>query len=241
VHKGVTQHLENQTRIGVHFTIGAVDILCRTMTALKTMTSIEFGDRVTHPKFPEWGSGAVIKVENTPVNGAPSIRVTVRFAHAGLKKFVGDSIPLDVMVSGHAMPGDGDCKRPAISEVEDLERSGLTQAVEQKLEEIMFNIPLACRDPFNTIEHRMRRTLDLYKYDTTGKGLMEWAMAQTGMDDPLTRFNRTELEVYFKQYTFLLEQHLSKLLSEMYEDKSSLNRLLAEAPEGARRAVAKLA
>ena len=205
------------------------------------MTSIEFGDRVIHPKFPEWGSGAVIKIENTPVNGEPSTRVTVRFAHAGLKKFVGDSIPLDVMLDEHAMPGDRDCKRPAIAEVEDLERSGLTQAVEQKLEEIMFNIPLSCRDPFNTIEHRMRRTLDLYKYDMSGKGLMEWAMAQTGMDDPLTRFNRTELEVYFKQYSFLLKQHLSKLMSEMCSDKELLQSLLAEAPEGARRAVAKLA
>jgi hypothetical protein len=211
------------------------------MQALKTMTSIEFGDRVIHPKFPEWGSGAVIKIENTPVNGEPSTRVTVRFAHAGLKKFVGDSIPLDVMLDEHAMPGDRDCKRPAIAEVEDLERSGLTQAVEQKLEEIMFNIPLSCRDPFNTIEHRMRRTLDLYKYDMSGKGLMEWAMAQTGMDDPLTRFNRTELEVYFKQYSFLLKQHLSKLMSEMCSDKELLQSLLAEAPEGARRAVAKLA
>lgn len=208
---------------------------------MKTMTSIEFGDRVIHPKFPEWGSGAVIKIENTPVNGEPSTRVTVRFAHAGLKKFVGDSIPLDVMLDEHAMPGDRDCKRPAIAEVEDLERSGLTQAVEQKLEEIMFNIPLSCRDPFNTIEHRMRRTLDLYKYDMSGKGLMEWAMAQTGMDDPLTRFNRTELEVYFKQYSFLLKQHLSKLMSEMCSDKELLQSLLAEAPEGARRAVAKLA
>ena len=74
----------------------------------------------------------------------------------------------------------------------------------------------------------------------SGKGLMEWAMGQTGMDDPLTRFNRTELEVYFKQYSFLLKQHLSKLLSEMYSDREMLQQLLAEAPEGARRAVAKL-
>jgi len=210
------------------------------MVALKTMNQIEFGDRVMHPAFPEWGSGAVIKVENAPVNGQPSTRVTVRFIHAGLKKFAGDSIPLVVKQNEHAMPGDRSGKRPPISEVEDLERSGLTQAVEQKLEEIMFMIPHACRDPFNTIEHRMRRTLDLYKYDMSGKGLMEWAMGQTGMDDPLTRFNRTELEVYFKQYSFLLKQHLSKLLSEMYSDKKMLQQLLAEAPEGARRAVAKL-
>jgi hypothetical protein len=204
------------------------------------MNTIEFGDRVTHPKFPEWGSGAVIKVENAPVNGEPSKRITVRFTHAGLKKFVGDSIPLEVMLSAHSMPGDRDGKRPAIAEVEDLERSGLTQAVEQKLEEIMFNIPLACRDPFNTIEHRMRRTFELYKYDTSGKGLMEWAMAQTGMDDPLTRFNRTELEMYFKQFSFLLKQHLQKLLGEMHSDKEALGQLLKEAPEGARRVIAQL-
>lgn len=207
---------------------------------MKTMNTIEFGDRVTHPKFPEWGSGAVIKVENTPVNGELSKRVTVRFAHAGLKKFVGDAIPLVVMVSAHSMPGDRDGMRPAIAQVEDLERSGLTQAIEQKLEEIMFNIPLACRDPFNTLEHRMRRTFDLYKYDTSGKGLMEWAMAQTGMDDPLTRFNRTELEMYFKQFSFLLKQHLQKLLGEMHTDKETLDQLLEEAPERARRVVAQL-
>ncbi len=210
------------------------------MVALKTMTTIEFGDRVTHPRFPEWGSGAVIKVEIAPINGEPSTRVTVRFAHAGLKKFIGDAIPLDVMASSHAMPGDREGKKPAIAAVEELERSGLTQAVEQKLEEIMFAIPLACRDPFNTAEHRMRRTLELYKYDLSGKGLMEWAMVQTGMDDPLTRFNRTQLEDYFKQFSFLLKQHLAKLVQEMHEDKETLDRLLDEAPVGARRAIAKL-
>lgn len=207
---------------------------------MKTMSSIEFGDKVTHPKFPEWGSGAVIKVENAAVNGEMTKRVTVRFAHAGLKKFVGDAIPLDVMLDEHAMPGDREGKRPAIAEVEDLERSGLSQAVEQKLEEIMFNIPLACRDPFNTLDHRLRRTFALYKYDLSGKGLMEWAMAQTGMDDPLTRFNRTELEGYFKQYSFLVKQHLAKLLRELQGDKVTLKQLLDDAPEGARRAVSKL-
>ncbi len=210
------------------------------MITLTTMISIEFGDRVTHPKFPEWGSGAVIKVENTHANGEPVKRVTARFTHAGLKTFVGTSFPLIVMEKDHAMPGDTIGKRPAIAEVEDLERSGLNQAVEQKLEEIMFAIPMACRDPFNTLEHRMRRTLDLYKYDTSGKGLMHWAMAQTGMDDPLTRFNRTELEMYFKQYSFLLKKHLSKLLREFQDDKATLKQIVDEAPSGARRVVSEL-
>jgi hypothetical protein len=204
------------------------------------MTSIEFGDRVTHPKFPEWGSGAVIKVENTPINGEPSTRVTVRFANVGLKKFVGNALPLEVFNEGHSMPGDRKGNRPAIAEVEDLERSGLNQAVEQKLNEIMLAIPLACRDPFNTAEHRLRRTLALFKYDMSGRGLMEWAMMQTGLDDPLSRFNRTELEVYFKHYSHELNKHLASLLSEMYEDNEAVLKIVSEATPRAKRAVEKL-
>jgi hypothetical protein len=163
--------------------------------------------------------------------------VTVRFSSAGLKSFVGDSLPLEVLTDGHQMPGDSVGKRPAIAEVEDLERSGLTQAVQQKLEEIMHAIPMACRDPFNTAEHRLRRTLELYKYDMSGKGLMEWAMMQTGMDDPLTRFNRTELEMFFKHYSHELNKHLAKLLSEMREEAVLIQRIVDEAPQRAKRAV----
>ena len=202
--------------------------------------TIAFGDRVTHPKFPEWGSGAVIKVENTVQKGEPTTRITVRFSSAGLKSFVGNHFPLDVLEDGHSMPGDSNRKRPAIAEVEDLERAGLTEAVEQKLLEIMHAIPMACRDPFNTSEHRLRRTLDLYRYDVSGRGLMEWAMAQTGMDDPLTRFNRTELEVFFKHYSQDLNEHLSKLLSEMRDEAATVQRLVAEASQRAKRAVEKM-
>ncbi len=204
------------------------------------MVSIEFGDRVIHQQFPEWGSGSVIKVEKTAVNGEPTSRVTVRFSNNGLKSFIGNNLPLDILDDGHSMPGDKELKRPAIAEVEDLEKSGLTHAVEKKLIEIMMSIPLACRDPFNTPEHRLRRTLNLYKYDTSGKGLMEWATAQTGMDDPLTRFNRTELEDFFKHYKHELNQHLAKLLQEMSSDESTVNKLVLEAPVNAKRAIEKL-
>ena len=208
------------------------------MIPLTTMT-ISFGDKVIHSTFPEWGSGAVIKVENTALQGEATARITVRFANVGLKSFVGNDLPLDVLQGDHAIPGDRELKRPAIAEVEDLEKSGLQQAVQQKLEDIMHAIPLACRDPFNSAEHRLRRTLDLYKYDMGGKGLMMWATAQTGMDDPLTRFNRTELEVYYKHYSHDLQLHLAKLLSEMHGENKLIKRLLSEAPQRAKRAVDK--
>ena len=214
--------------------------IARSIFTLNSMTSIVFGDRVVHATFREWGTGTVIKVENAAVKGEPAVRVTVRFKNVGLKTFIGDIIPLEVLTDDQVMPGDSSRVRPAIAEVEDLEKSGLTQAVEQKLLDIMLAIPVACRDPFNSIEHRLRRTLDLYKFDMSGRGLMEWATSQTGMDDPLTRFNRTELEVYFKQFAHDRDQHLSKLLQETRGDTTLLEQLVATAPEGAKRAVAKM-
>ncbi len=204
------------------------------------MTKITFGDRVRHPEFPEWGTGSVVKVENSAINSKPTSCVSVRFSSAGLKKFSGECIPLELLESNHEMPVDRDYKRPAIAEVEDLEKAGLSNAVEQKLLEIMLAIPMACRDPFNSQEYRFRKTLDLYKYDLSGRGLMEWAMSQTGMDDPLTRFNRTELEVYFKQFARDRDQHLSKLLRELQHDISSVQELIDSAHPSAKSAVAKL-
>jgi len=197
--------------------------------------TIAFGDRVTHKLHPEWGSGAVIKVENAVVGGKPAPRVTVRFSNAGLKIFAGHALPLIPMQGEHTVPGDRYFERPAIAEIEDLERSGLNQAVEKKLLEIMLAIPMACRDKFNTAEYRLKRTLDLYKYDMSGRGLMEWAIVQTGMDDPLTRFNRGQLEEYFKRWVRDRDSHLSGILSEMRDDPKTAKRLMQEAPDAALR------
>jgi len=197
--------------------------------------TIAFGDRVTHELHPEWGSGAVIKVENAIISGSPVPRVTVRFANAGLKIFAGNALPLTPMESGHTVPGDRYFERPAIAAVEDLEKSGLTQAVEKKMLEIMLSIPMACKDKFNTAEYRLKRTLELYKFDMSGRGLMEWAIVQTGMDDPLTRFNRGQLEEYFKRWVRERDSQLANVLSELRDDPKTAKRLMQKAPKAALR------
>ena len=88
---------------------------------MSNQCAISFGDTVRHPKHPEWGTGAVTKVEQTAINGEPTIRVAVRFKSAGLKTFAGASLPLEVMQSEFSMPGDALAK-PAIAEVESLEQ-----------------------------------------------------------------------------------------------------------------------
>jgi len=46
--------------------------------------------------------------------------------------------------------------------------------------------------------------------------------------------------VYFKQFAHDRDQHLSKLLQEVRGDTTLVEQLIATAPEGAKRAVAKM-
>ena len=94
----------------------------------------------------------------------------------------------------------------------------------------MTAIPEPCRDPFRSLEDRIRSTLDLYRFDDGGKGLIGWAVMQTGLDDPLARFNRHELEEHFRRWSHEREQHLRKLLHEAREHALDLKPLVAESP-----------
>ena len=66
---------------------------------------------------------------------------------------------------------------------------------------------------------------------------MEWAMSQTGMDDPLTRFNRTELEVFFKQFANDRDIHLCKLVKELRDERKLLSDVVDSVPKSARKAL----
>ena len=84
----------------------------------------------------------------------------------------------------------------------------------RKLQEVMLAIPERCRDPFRSVESRIQSALELYRYDNGGRGLVDWAVAQTGLDDPLSRFNRHELEAHFSRWSserWIQSHRLAKL------------------------------
>ena len=64
---------------------------------------------------------------------------------------------------------------------------------------------------------------------------MEWAIVQTGMDDPLTRFNRGQLEEYFKRWVRERDSQLANVLSELRDDPKTAKRLMQKAPKAALR------
>lgn len=196
---------------------------------------IQFGDRVRHVKRPEWGVGAVVRVEDIANNGKTTQRLSVRFPNAGLKTLNTDVAALEV-ISDDADTADS---------IDDLDRMGrsewLAPIAQKKIEELMISIPQETRDVFTSLRSRLTMTLDLYRFDKSGKGLIDWAYAQSRLDDPLSRFNRHELEVLFDRWSHERDQHLSRLLQDAKKTPDLVRKLRADAPPAAQKALERLA
>jgi hypothetical protein len=196
----------------------------------------EFGDRVRHTKRPEWGIGSVVKTEAVTINGQAGQRVSVRFPGQGLKTLNTVYAELE-RVEDAAAPLNGE----NVSTVRDWDRLSqsdwLAPVAQRKIEEAMISLPADVRDPFNSVRRRLVLSLDLYRFDRSGRGLIDWAIAQTGMQDPLSRFSRHELEQFFDRWAFERDMHLGRLLQEAEAESIEVDALLSRAPRSARAAV----
>lgn len=213
----------------------------------------ENGDRVRHRQRPEWGVGTVTKAEDAPAsNGSASQRLSVRFPNAGLKTLntalaeldvverrggAGESKPMNGTGTGNDGQGKPTRSRRAIVHNEQEEEHWLAPVVEQQLEQQMQSIPEAARDPFSSMKRRLKQTFDLYRFDRSGRGLMDWAIAQSGLEDPLSKFTRHELEQKFDRWTASRDEHLKSLLQDEECNEAMVRELLADAPSDARDAV----
>lgn len=202
------------------------------------------GDRVKHRQRPEWGLGTVTKAEDMAASGKVSQRVSVRFPGAGLKVLNTNYAELDVVSKDEAKEiatnGVTRSRREIIESNGDEEPHWLAPVQEQQLEQKLLSIPEQARDRFNSIKSRLRFTFDLYRFDRSGKGLMDWAVAQSGLDDPLSTFTRHELEVKFDRWTATRDDHLKSLLSDEECSEAIVRELLPQAPAKAAEAVRRL-
>ena len=94
-------------------------------------------------------------------------------------------------------------------------RNGWLSSLEQKNPaDLMVRIPDAAGDPFRNVWDRLKTTLDLYRFNAEARSMTDWAVAQSGIEDPLTIFNRQELETLFAKWTRLRDSHLTTLVEE---------------------------
>lgn len=209
-------------------------------------TSYSTGDRVRHGARPEWGIGTVTKVEQLPTtNGHPSQRLTIRFPNGGSKSLLSPQADLRRVGANEVDPFADEAK--SVKAWDKMNESEwLTSLAKRKIEEAMISLPADVKDPFNSLPRRLNLILGLYRFDRSGRGLMDWAVAQSGLDDPLSRFSRQELEQKFDRWCYERDQFLAKLLQEvrsasmLSNDQSLLNNAMKEAPPAAAEAVRRL-
>ncbi len=195
------------------------------------------GDRVRHAGRPEWGVGAVQSAEPSSHDGAPCQRLAVRFEREGLKTLstaFADLRGADEFATVRELrpPPDepGDPGPGTDSMIPDSD----TVSPEQ----LLVNVPDAASDPFASPKRRLAATLDLYRFNGQGASLLDWAAMQTGMKDPMSRFNRHELEKLFERFRMNLDAHLRKLVKEIRrQDPAALAEVSAAASPLAQQAL----
>jgi hypothetical protein len=202
-----------------------------------TVRDWDIGAKVRHTGCPEWGIGVVTAAQSLVHDGVRCQRLTVRFDKVGSKTIstafanlaaATDTI-LDRPLLDKPMPAT-----PATDELLKLESKAAT-------EETFLKIPEPANDPFVSLNKRATATIDLYRFSPQGASLLDWAMMQSGLRDPLSRYNRHELETLFNRFRQNLDAHARKTLKELKkQDPAALAALLAAARPEAKAALRRI-
>jgi hypothetical protein len=197
------------------------------------MPEFEPNDQVRHPGKPEWGTGTVLAAQKASHEGAPCQRLTVRFSGAGKKTLNTAFAELKRLepAPGKAAQADNDAsKAPPKRPISTLSTSKATpnptpaaapaQAhSDDPIEKPLLiarltGLPDTLADPFRAPKDRLAETFNAYRYRPGDRTLLEWAVAQSGVADPLSLLSRHELEEHYATFRIRLDRHLKALLEE---------------------------
>lgn len=212
---------------------------------MTTTESFAAGDVVRHLRRPEWGPGAIQRVESIPGGRGASSRndqrLWIRFPNAGLKTLLASVAELERVSRADGGLVENDAT--LASREMNGETGWLAQISKKKPADAMSEIPAQASDPFIPPNKRLEFVLGLYRFDTQ-RNLIDWAIAQSGLGDPLTRFSRHELEEQFRLWSMDRDAALGKLLADPelrgMPDyvKATLAKALPSARQAARRVMA---
>jgi len=199
------------------------------------------GDTVRHPKRPEWGVGTVRSIQAiAQPDGTRAQRLTVDFANQGRKNINTAIAPL--LRDGEAKPvapakpktrrntPQPPLPRPtAATAAASTDTTGSGTATsgaggsgwldamdpEGAKSNELWDLPDDMSDPFASLADRLKATLQTYRFSTEPRALMEWAIVQTGLNDPLSKYTRSELEQAFPRYVRDRDGHLKDLVRQL--------------------------
>lgn len=187
-------------------------------TMRKPLT-FKVGDKVAHPKKPEWGTGVVMQAQPATHEGIQAQRLRVDFAN---KRNTTINTAIAPLVSSDAMDDrfnspKGFGQDMTMSTNTDKLGAGWLDQLEGKSggKRELWDLPDGCNDPFASDEEQLDATLDTFKYSTDPGPLFQWAVVQTGLDDPLSKHTRVELEQAFPRYARDRDNRLFELVRQM--------------------------
>lgn len=178
------------------------------------------GDVVIHARRPEWGEGVIEQASPTVHEGQAVQRLVVTFSNHGRITINTGIAPLVRKDSLATMSTTSPSPRfPAgpnpstdKNELPDPNKGWLAKIGQVKTGDEIYRLPDAMTDPFLSITKRLQATLDSYRFSTEPRALIDWAIAQTGLRDPLSKHSRPELEQAFPRYARDREIHLLDLV-----------------------------
>ncbi len=182
------------------------------------------GDSVIHPRRPEWGDGVVEQAIDIVHEGQPAQRLVITFANygrvtintaiAGVFAKEGYASMLHSSSSSHSSTTtlSGTPPRPRIGWLDALDQSRNADQHE------LWRLTDGMTDPFLPLSKRLQNTLDSYRYGNDprhARHILDWAVAQTRLNDPLTKYTRHELEQGFRRYVRDRDNHLFDLVRQI--------------------------
>jgi hypothetical protein len=177
-------------------------------------TRFQPGDQVVHLRRPEWGSGVVRDARPVRHEGRDAQRLTIEFANHG-------RVVINTAIAPIALKGKRETMTRTTSTLTPRGGSQGTGWLDQ-LERAsggskheLWDLPGPLTDPFEPLHRRLQATLDTYKFSTEPRSLIEWAVVQTGLDDPLTKYTRSELEHAFPRFARDRDEHLRNLVRQI--------------------------
>lgn len=156
-----------------------------------------------HAVRPEWGEGVVESAAQAP-GEAGAQRLVVSFANHG-------RVTINTAFASIIPANGAQASAPAQQGWLDRVAASSSAAASPRS---LADLPEACTDPFAPLTRRVKETLELYRFDRTPRSVMDWAVAQTGLTDPLSSHSRHELEQQFLAFERLREAHLTSLLKD---------------------------
>jgi hypothetical protein len=186
-----------------------------------------------HPRRPEWGQGVVDQAVATTHEGKAVQRLVVKFANRGsvtINTGVATLVRKDATVamsttttSSFAGSIKAGSSSPEVSSEDQRGGGWLASLGNGPSATELHRLPEAMTDPFASLQQRLTATLESYRYSTEARSLIDWGCAQTGLNDPLSKYTRSDLEQAFPRFARDRDHHLNDLVRTLKKQgKSSL-------------------